>query len=102
MNKMLKKYGIIIFSTLLIVIYFINPSEIFVSGNELSFFSIIFSCLTIEFFIRKAKSGEEIYMRPIAAMKAMEEAVGMLKYIKARYGHPDTAWRLYGTRHEGY
>ena len=76
MNKMLKKYGIIIFSTLLIIIYFINPSEIFVSGNELSFFSIIFSCLTIEFFIRKAKSGEEIYMRPISAMKAMEEAVG--------------------------
>jgi len=32
----------------------------------------------------------------------MEEAVGMLKYIKDRYGHPDNAWRLYGTRHEGY
>ena len=50
--------------------------QIFVSGNESTFFSIVIACLTIEFFIRKAKSGEEIYMRPIAAMKAMEEAVG--------------------------
>lgn len=32
----------------------------------------------------------------------VEEAAGMLSYIKDRYGHPDTAWRLYGTRHEGY
>jgi peptidoglycan hydrolase-like protein with peptidoglycan-binding domain len=32
----------------------------------------------------------------------VEEAVGMLKYIKDRYGNPDNAWRRYGTRHEGY
>ena len=76
MNIILKKYGLIIFSTLLFIIYLINPFQIFVSGNELTFFSIVIACLTIEFFIRKAKSGEEIYMRPIAAMKAMEEAVG--------------------------
>tara|TARA_B100001173_G_scaffold9816_1_gene8553 strand:- start:2319 stop:3056 length:738 start_codon:yes stop_codon:yes gene_type:complete len=30
----------------------------------------------VEYFIEKAKNGEEIYMRPIAAIKAMEEAVG--------------------------
>ena len=76
MNIILKKYGLIIFSTLLFIIYLINPLQIFVSGNESTFFSIVIACLTIEFFIRKAKSGEEIYMRPIAAMKAMEEAVG--------------------------
>ncbi len=68
--------NIIFFSVLLSIVYFVNPSTIFVSGNELSFISILISCLTIEFFIRKAKSGEEIYMRPIAAMEAMEEAVG--------------------------
>ena len=76
MNIILKKYGLIIFSTLLFIIYLINPLQIFVSGNESTFFLIVIACLTIEFFIRKAKSGEEIYMRPIAAMKAMEEAVG--------------------------
>jgi len=76
MNIILKKYGLIILSTLLFIIYLINPLQIFVSGNESTFFSIVIACLTIEFFIRKAKSGEEIYMRPIAAMKAMEEAVG--------------------------
>ena len=70
MNIILKKYGLIIFSTLLFIIYLINPFQIFVSGNELTFFSIVIACLTIEFFIRKAKNGEEIYMRPIAAMKA--------------------------------
>ena len=76
MSIILKKYGLIIFSALLFIIYLINPFQIFVSGNELTFFSITIACLTIEFFIRKAKSGKEIYMRPIAAMKAMEEAVG--------------------------
>ena len=76
MNEILKKYGLIIFSALLFIVYFINPSQIFVSGNELTFISIVLACLTIEFFIQKAKNGEEIYMRPIAAMKAMEEAVG--------------------------
>ncbi|MBI2375426.1 MAG: hypothetical protein HYV07_15630 [Deltaproteobacteria bacterium] len=33
---------------------------------------------------------------------AHEEAVGMLKYIKDRYGSPERAWALYGKRHEGY
>ena len=76
MNEILKKYPFIIFPVLLFIVYYINPSHIFVSGNELTFISIVLACLTIELFIQKAKNGEEIYMRPIAAMKAMEEAVG--------------------------
>jgi LysM repeat protein len=32
----------------------------------------------------------------------VQEAAGMLRYIQDRYGNPDNAWRLYGTRHEGY
>jgi LysM repeat protein len=32
----------------------------------------------------------------------MSEATGMLNYIKDRYGSPERAWALYGTRHEGY
>ena len=61
---------------ILILIYFINPSQLFVTGNETSFITIFVSCLTFEFFIRKAKNGENFYMRPIPAMQAMEEAVG--------------------------
>ena len=32
----------------------------------------------------------------------VEEAAGMLAYIKDRYGHPATAWARYNTAHEGY
>jgi hypothetical protein len=76
MNKIIKKYPYLFFGITLVLVYIINPFNIFVSGNELTFLSIIISCLTIEFFIQKAKNGDEIYLRPIPAMKAMEEAVG--------------------------
>ncbi len=66
----------LILPLLLISIYLLNPSNIFLSGNELSFVSILISCFIIEYFIQKAKGGGDIYMRPIPAMKAMEEAVG--------------------------
>ena len=32
----------------------------------------------------------------------LEEAVGMLRYIQARYGSPEQAWAQYNTHHEGY
>lgn len=32
----------------------------------------------------------------------LNEAIGMLRYIKNRYGDPDTAWARYGKKHEGY
>ena len=60
----------------LIFIYAFNPNDIFVVGNELSFYFVIISCFLIEYFIQKANNGEEIYLRPIAGINAMEEAVG--------------------------
>lgn len=33
---------------------------------------------------------------------ALDEAAGMLAYIKKAYKTPENAWDLYGTRHEGY
>ena len=33
---------------------------------------------------------------------ALSEAIGMLRYIKSRYGDPDQAWAEYGTRFRGY
>ena len=73
MNKYIK-YILIPF--LILLFYFLIPIEIFLKGNETTFVFIILTCFVIEYFIDKAKSGEEIYMRPIAAIKAMEEAVG--------------------------
>ncbi len=69
-------FKFLVFPLILTIIYFKNPSDIFVIGNELSFMMILVSCFMIEYFIQKAKNGENIYMRPIPAMKAMEEAVG--------------------------
>ena len=77
MSKNFKIEYIIFIPLILLVLYSLNSKiNIFVIGNELTFISIVIACATIEFFIRKAKNGEEIYMRPISAMKAMEEAVG--------------------------
>ena len=66
----------LISSVLIISFYFLNPYNVFVNGNEMTFVFVVISCLTIEFFIQKAKAGEKIYLRPISGMRAMEEAVG--------------------------
>tara|TARA_Y100001970_G_scaffold10421_1_gene12334 strand:+ start:8171 stop:9058 length:888 start_codon:yes stop_codon:yes gene_type:complete len=77
MSKTFKIDYIFFIPLTLLVLHGINSKiNIFVVGNELSFLSLVAACTIIEFFIRKAKNGEEIYMRPISAMQAMEEAVG--------------------------
>ena len=76
MNKLKQYLYFLIIPLIIIAIYFLNPGDVFVNGNELSFVSILISCFMIEYFIQKSKNGEDIYLRPIPAMKAMEEAVG--------------------------
>ena len=76
MNELKQYFYFLIIPLIVIAIYFLNPADIFVNGNELSFISILISCFMIEYFIQKSKNGEDIYLRPIPAMKAMEEAVG--------------------------
>ena len=76
MNELKQYLYFLIIPLIVIAIYFLNPADIFVNGNELSFVSILISCFMIEYFIQKSKNGEDIYLRPIPAMKAMEEAVG--------------------------
>ena len=49
--------------------------NMFLNGNETSFTFALLSCLTIEYFINKAEN-ETVYLRPIAGIEAMEEAVG--------------------------
>ena len=66
----------LIIPLILILLYAINPKNIFVIGNELTFYSILISCFIIEYFIEKANKGEKFYLRPIAGINAMEEAIG--------------------------
>jgi hypothetical protein len=40
------------------------------------FVAVILVSLTIMYYIQKVRSGEDIYLRPLPALKAMEEAVG--------------------------
>ena len=76
MNELKQYFYFLIIPLIIIAIYFLNPGDVFVNGNELTFVSILISCFMIEYFIQKSKNGEDIYLRPIPAMKAMEEAVG--------------------------
>jgi len=59
----------------LLLIYYVGHGNLFLTGNETSFVFVLLSCLSIEYFINKAEN-EEIYLRPIAGIEAMEEAVG--------------------------
>ena len=49
---------------------------IFVHGKDVIFLAIIVSSLILLYFIQKAGYGEKFYLRPIAGLKAIEEAVG--------------------------
>ena len=59
----------------LLLVYYFGHGSLFLTGNETSFIFVLLCCLSIEYFINKAES-EEIYLRPIAGIEAMEEAVG--------------------------
>ena len=74
MNKRLFKYvGIFVLLTSI----FIYLRGSFVVENKTSMFiCVLVVSLTIKYFIQKAKAGEEIYLRPLPALKAIEEAVG--------------------------
>ena len=73
---MSRYFKYILIPSAILLIYFVNPFNLFLLGNEMTFFCVVLLCFIVEYFIEKAKNGEPIYMRPIAAIKAMEEAVG--------------------------
>ena len=74
MDKRLIKY-ILSFIGILILYYF-GRGTVFVTDKNAMFVAVILVSLTIRYFIQKAESGEEIYLRPLSALKAIEEAVG--------------------------
>ncbi len=57
-------------------VYILGEGTIFVEGARLIFASIILVSITIYYYIDRASSGKEIYLRKISGLKALEEAVG--------------------------
>ncbi len=57
-------------------LYTLGEGTIFVEGARLIFASIILVSITIYYYIDRASSGENIYLRKIPGLKALEEAVG--------------------------
>ena len=57
-------------------LYILGEGTIFVEGARLIFASIILVSITIYYYIDRASSGENIYLRKIPGLKALEEAVG--------------------------
>ncbi|NIA18491.1 MAG: hypothetical protein GWO85_00175, partial [Simkaniaceae bacterium] len=60
----------------LFVIYWIAGHPLFKPERIVMFFAILIVSGTLIHYIRKAHRGEEIYLRTIPGLKAVEEAVG--------------------------
>ncbi len=60
----------------LLVLYTMGEGSIFIEGARIKFAAIILVSITLYYYIDRARSGEEIYLRTIPGLKALEEAVG--------------------------
>ena len=70
---------VIMWSGLFIIalgLYTMGEGSIFIEGARMKFAAIILVSITIYYYIDRARSGEEIYLRTIPGLKALEEAVG--------------------------
>ena len=61
---------------ILLGLYVLGEGMIFVEGSRVKFAAILLVSITIYYYIDRARSGEEIYLRTIPGLKAIEEAVG--------------------------
>ena len=57
-------------------LYILGEGAIFVEGARGIFTSVVLVSMTIYYYIERASSGEEIYLRKIPGLQALEEAVG--------------------------
>ncbi|HJM47895.1 MAG TPA: DUF6754 domain-containing protein [Candidatus Marinimicrobia bacterium] len=57
-------------------VYISGEGVLFIEGARVKFASIMIVCITIYYYIDRAKSGEDIYLRKIPGLQALEEAVG--------------------------
>ena len=70
---------VIMWSGLFIIalgLYTMGEGSIFIAGARMKFAAIILVSITLYYYIDRARSGEEIYLRTIPGLKALEEAVG--------------------------
>ena len=70
---------VIMWSGLFIIalgLYTMGEGSIFIVGARIKFAAIILVSITLYYYIDRARSGEEIYLRTIPGLKALEEAVG--------------------------
>ena len=65
-----------IFFLIVMGLYKMGEGVIFVEGLRIKFAAIILVSITIYYYIDRARSGSEIYLRTIPGLKALEEAVG--------------------------
>ena len=62
--------------TLTFLIYWFMGHPFFIEERLVMFLAVMFFSGTLMFFIRKARRGEDIFLREIPGLKAVEEAVG--------------------------
>ena len=72
-TKMIMWSGFFIIS---LGLYTMGEGSIFIEGARIKFAAIILVSITLYYYIDRARSGEEIYLRTIPGLKALEEAVG--------------------------
>ena len=65
-----------IFFLIVMGLYKMGEGVIFVEDLSVQFAAILIFSITIYYYIDRARSGEEIYLRIIPGLKAIEEAVG--------------------------
>ena len=59
-----------------ITLYYVGIDTLFIEEGLFKFSIAMLVSLTLYYYIDKARSGEDIYIRPIAGLQAIEEAVG--------------------------
>ena len=65
-----------IFFLIVMGLYKMGEGVIFIEDLSVQFAAILIFSITIYYYIDRARSGEEIYLRTIPGLKAIEEAVG--------------------------
>jgi len=75
-DKSIRSLFYIVAYIIIVSIYYYFQGSIFVQGMLVQFSSVILVSFVLYYYIDSANRGEEIYLRPIAGLKAIEEAVG--------------------------
>ncbi len=65
-----------IFFLVIIVLYGFGEGSFFIEKSYFKFSMVMLVATTLYYYIDRAKAGGDIYLRPIAGLKAIEEAVG--------------------------